>query len=97
MEQHRENNGILKRMYSVLDKKSGSWESPFCARTHGEAERIISGVVNDPQTIIGQYPEDFSLWHIASFNPVSGEVIPNKPYSLGEVVAFKQAKNQNNT
>lgn len=85
----------VRKVYSVFDKKTGSWDNPFTARTHGEAERMFSGALKDNQTLIGQYPEDFSLWHVGTFDPVSGIVGSEKAHCLGEAVAFKPRNNQN--
>lgn len=85
----------LNKLYSVFDKKSGSWEKPFAARTHGEAERMFQSAANDKQTIIGQYPEDFSLWCVGNFDPHTGTINNREHESIGEAVAFLQRQPQN--
>lgn len=83
-----------RKIYCVFDKKSGTWDNPFTARTHGEAERMFSGAVNDKQSLLGQYPEDFSLWHVGAFDPHSGDIEKSSAQCLGEAVSFRQ--NQTN-
>ena len=34
------------KLYTIYDKKSGTWDKPFAARTHGEAERMFAQVLN---------------------------------------------------
>lgn len=87
-------NGQVRKLYSIFDKKSAAWESPFAARTHGEAERFMSTLVADRNTSIGQFPEDYSLWNVGHFDPMSGRVEGEKAIPLGEALAFVRKNNQ---
>lgn len=61
-------------MFAIYDSKSQIFGFPFGARTPGEAQRQFDSLVNDPQTKISQYPEDFSLWLIGDYDDVTGHV-----------------------
>lgn len=59
---------MTKEICSVYDKKTGLYDQPLCVRHVGEAIREWSIVKEDKQTKFGRNPEDFDLYHIASYN-----------------------------
>lgn len=60
------------KAYSIRDAKAEIYNSPFYAKTHGEAERMFKSSTNDPQSMICKYPEDYDLYHVATFDDNSG-------------------------
>lgn len=70
---------MLWKLYSVLDLKAGFFKPPFCARSNGEAIRMLAEAARDPDTQLAQYPDDFALYELATFNDVTGAIDPIAP------------------
>lgn len=62
------------QIFSLFDKKGGFYTAPFFVRAEGEASRLVAQRANDPQHPIGQFPDDFALYHLGSFDDQSGEM-----------------------
>lgn len=67
---------IRQHMYSVRDSKAEVYNVPFYFQTHGEAERSFTQVANDPKTNINQFPEDFDLYHLGTYDQITGIMTP---------------------
>ena len=66
-------------MYSIFDKKSLIYHPPqFCHNT-GHALRHFQSQLNSNQkTVMSDYPEDFDIYEVGSYNDQSGEIEPSK-------------------
>lgn len=79
------------KMYSIRDSKTEIFSYPFNAKTHGEAERNFSMLVNDkrPENLVNQFPQDYDLWYVADFDDQSGKIIPAEtPVHIVKAVQF---------
>jgi len=77
-------------MYSVFDKKAEAFFQPYLAPTHGVGLRLFQQLAVDNTQNVGLYPEDFELFHIATFENSSALVEPvSPPLSLGLATQFK--------
>jgi len=65
---------MILKMYSIRDSKGEIFNPPFYSKTHGEAERSFRTLATDSKSTIFQYPEDFDLYQIGTYDPDSGEV-----------------------
>ena len=54
--------------FSVYDEKVQAFNAPFFCQAIGQASRSFGDLVNDPQTTIHKHPEDYSLYHVGSFD-----------------------------
>lgn len=64
----------MKKLYSIKDSKAGVFNTPFVQITNGEAERSLHRLVNDPQSMIAQYPEDYDLYYLGEFSETDGKM-----------------------
>lgn len=81
-------------VYTLFDVKTESYIPPFYAKANGDAIRQISQVVNDPNAKqdFARYPEDFTLFKIATFEDVDGVMTPAFAFeNLGVLVNFKKS------
>lgn len=62
------------KMYSIRDSKSQIFNPPFYKKTHGEAERDFSTLVKDEKSMIAQYPEDFDLYYVGTYQDDTGTI-----------------------
>lgn len=63
---------MLHELYCIRDTKTEVYGKPFTQHARGEALRTATQVANDPQTLIGQYPEDYDLYYLGKYNDQDG-------------------------
>lgn len=76
------------QMFTVYDSAAGAYLEPFFAPTLEFAMRGFREAVNKPGHQFARFPEDYTLFHVGSFDPQSGVVDPMVPHSLGVAVTF---------
>lgn len=54
--------------FSVFDSKAAVFGTPFFMSREAAAIRAFSDLANDPNTMVGKHPSDFSLFHIGDFD-----------------------------
>lgn len=72
---------MIYGLYSVKDERT-DYNAPFQARTDEEAKRNFAAIVNDKNTTVGQFPEDYSLYKVGTFNSENGYIIGMEPELL---------------
>lgn len=86
----KRNFGVLL-VFAVLDSVAKMFLQPFYARTTEEAMRRFRATVNDPRSEgIAQFPEDYHLYQIGTFDQETGTVAGEQPFSLGNAATFKE-------
>lgn len=65
------------KIYSVFDKKSSRYDMPYYFHNDGTMIRGISSMFNKKGTIHGDYPADFSIHEVGTFNDMSGQITAN--------------------
>jgi len=65
-----------KKIFAIRDSKSESYNQPFFNHTHGEAERNFAQLASDPKSTVNQFPEDFDLFYLGTYNDQTGEISP---------------------
>lgn len=66
----------MKKMYTIKDAKSESFNPPFFNHTHGEAERNFQELVNDNSSFVSKYPEDYDLYYLGTYDERTGKFDP---------------------
>lgn len=80
----------MKFLFSVYDTKAAVFSNPFTSVNKFTAIRDFQNAVNDPQSNISQYPDDYILYELGSFDDITGEVTASTPIvSLGPAAQFK--------
>lgn len=84
---------VIQFMFAFCDVKAAAFGPPFLANTKGEAMRTFDHLVNDngKGSMISQYPEDFILYQLGSFNMSKGTVIPNVIEHVAKGIDFVKA------
>lgn len=79
------------KMFCVFDSKIGEYMQPFFATHSGEALRGWEQLVNDGKSNLFQYPEDFSLFEIGTFDTEKAVFQSlNTPHSLATAISYKR-------
>jgi hypothetical protein len=66
------------KIYAILDDKVGAFMQPFYAMQNGQAIRSLKDALADRNNTICRYPADFTLYHLATFDDTSGEMLPEE-------------------
>lgn len=61
-------------LYSVEDVKAARFNPPFTADTHVDAIRAFAKPCQNPESLWNQYPTDYRLMFIGTFDNITGEV-----------------------
>ncbi|QCQ84714.1 nonstructural protein [Blackfly microvirus SF02] len=64
------------QIYSVFDGAVSAYIQPFYARTKGEAIRMFSQAVNDPQSQLAKHYLDYTMFYLGEFDDGSGLFLP---------------------
>lgn len=81
---------MLVEVFAVYDSKARNYGQPFFCINPAIAIRAFQSTVESPESQLHKYPEDFSLFHLASFNDETGEFTARtNPTNLGLASQFK--------
>lgn len=61
------------KVYSIRDAKVSAFNMPFYKHTHGEAERDFHTLTKDEKSTVHQYPEDFDLYYLGTYDNITGQ------------------------
>lgn len=67
-----------KIVYSIKDERVG-FNAPFLCENEAEAERSFATLVMDDNSMIGKFPEDYSLYEIGTMDMESGVLVTAIP------------------
>lgn len=63
-------------IYTIRDQKAKCYNRPFFLKEDGEAEREFDRLVNDKSSFINQYPDDYDLYKVGTWNDHDGVIVP---------------------
>lgn len=64
-------------MYSVFDKKTCVYGSPFLCHNNGHAVRSVQDLLSKNDLMCSKYPEDFVLYHLGCYDDKVGLLTHN--------------------
>lgn len=67
-------------VYSIRDAKTEAFNTPFYARTNGEAKRMF--ITSSEGGNFAKHHADYQLFHIATFDDNTGELHPMVPQMI---------------
>ncbi len=80
---------MLLECFAVHDSKAEAFLQPFFSPTKGLALRSFVDACNDQSHNFYLHAEDFTLFHVGSFNQSSGMFLEfDSPSSLGNALTF---------
>lgn len=84
---------MLVRMYSVFDKKIGSYQAPVTAHNVGHALRMFHSFCSNPDNPINKYHQDYDVYDLGEFDDVSGQIKPHtNPQFISSVTDILEIK-----
>lgn len=67
------------------------YNQPFHAHTHGEAERNFARLVKDEKSTVAQFPEDFDLFYLGTYDDQTGKYDSlDTPQHIAKAINFKE-------
>lgn len=77
------------QIFTVRDSKAEAFMSPFFMQANGQAIRAFADSVNGQNEQFSKHPEDYSLWHLGSYDEATGVITClDVPVCLGKGVDF---------
>lgn len=78
-------------MLSVFDSKARAYARPFFVAHNDVGIRAFKAQANNPETEMYAGPEDFSLWHLGTFNDVNAHMeLRQQPESIAFAANLKE-------
>lgn len=75
-------------VFSILDTKTGIFNTPFFMAHPGQAVRAVTDLAQDQSTTIGRHPSDYALVQVGSWDDNSGAFENHPPVNLGQISGF---------
>jgi len=82
------------KLFSVLDIKANIFQQPFPETSTVAALRGFDVAVNNSDSILSKFPDDFCLMELADFDQQTGEISPRPPQNLGSARTVLKSKPQ---
>ena len=79
-------------VFCIHDVKAGAYLPPFFLPQVAMAARTFADCVNDPTHAFGKNPQDYTLYHLGSYDDNTAEIILQEKRSIGNGMEFKQEK-----
>jgi len=80
------------KIFCFKDDKSQTYGPPFCTETKGALIREVQTALKSGQAIWAKHPQDFAIYEIGDYNPLTGTVSPHAQLNcLGLVQDFKES------
>lgn len=82
---------MTKQVYALYDSKAKIYHPPVMFNTEGEAERSFRTTANSSESNVGQYPEDFDLFFLGTYNQDTGKfnLLPTMEHKWKAVTLLK--------
>lgn len=82
---------MIHQVFAVYDSKAKAYAQPFFQHSVPIAQRAFGAAVNDPALLLCKYPEDYTLFHIGTYDDEIAQLhcFPEHT-NLGLAVTYKQ-------
>ena len=77
---------MFVQIYCVRDSKSEAYLQPMFFATNAAAIRAFQDVINDGKSNFSKHPEDYTMFHIGSYDDASGTLVSMNPESVVKAV-----------
>jgi len=69
------------KMFSIFDAKAAAYMTPFTLQSEAHAKRQLADLlVGNQPSPFSDYPEDFTLMEIGTWDQITGEVHPHPAF-----------------
>lgn len=79
----------IHQVVAIRDSKLNAFDRPFFAPTTAVAVRSFGDEVNRPESPMNKHLEDFSLWHLGTYDDETGRIAqPTDMRQIAQAVDF---------
>lgn len=86
---------MIKNVYSLFDKKAKLFTPPFVSDNVQTARRSLMLPVNELESFLGMYPDDYEVYDLGTFDDSTGKIEPREVkdfcFNLSDLVRVKPA------
>ena len=91
---------MILNKYTIFDTALQAYHQDYSLETEALALRQFADMANE-ETQIAKNPEDYSLWHIGTFETTTGQLTSIEPVCIAKahehVLQFNNEKKQTNS
>ncbi|AXH73336.1 MAG: nonstructural protein [Microviridae sp.] len=81
---------MIYKVFSLYDSAVEAYNVPMFLRTNGEAIRSLTAAVNDSESTICKWPDQYVLFELGTYDDSDGSFCPlSAPKSLGSALQYK--------
>lgn len=80
---------MIKKVYSIFDKKVGCYAPPFSVSHEAQAVRDLQTAVRSGGSQLSEYPEDFDLYYVGDFDDCQGRFTSENPVFVTNASALQ--------
>ena len=62
------------KIFSLFDEKAQAYNTPQYLKHPGEAIRMLQTTLSNKDSMVAQYPEDYSLYCLGTFDDNNGKI-----------------------
>lgn len=77
-------------IYSVYDSKAEAYSLPFYMQHEAQAIRTFHDWANNPETPYYKHPEDFTLFHLGTYDEITATITQDKITSITTALQLKE-------
>lgn len=70
---------MIQNVFAIYDQKANAYLTPFFLPTAAMAVRVFSDCVNSDDHQFGKHPNDYTLWHLGTFDDVTCQFVALEP------------------
>jgi hypothetical protein len=85
---------MLLNIYSIYDSAANAYATPFFMQNDGLATRAFQANVDNKDSQIHEFPDQFTLFHIGTYDDENGSINSITPKSLGNALTYKTPDKQ---
>ena len=78
------------KLYSIFDMKAHAYGPLLAYQTDGEAARAVAMALREKGSSISEFPEDFNLACLGTWDPQTGQVVGADPLVVCNLSALVQ-------
>ena len=86
---------MILNMYSLFDIKSRIFHPPVYCHNDPHCLRMFESELRKKQSIFAEYPEDFQIFNLGTFDDATGDIIPVKKPTLVQTLSALAGETDN--
>lgn len=84
---------MIKSIFCVFDAKSKVYDTVHFEINKAVALRSFEKACNDPSTALFEWPEDYVLFELGTFDTETGKIVTHEcPLTLGVAIEYKRSE-----